>query len=62
MKAIAVLTMAFLPGTFVAVPFFAMPLFDWQAPADSVLSSRLWVYWAVTIPATLVVLIAWRIW
>ncbi|KAH7400318.1 hypothetical protein BKA64DRAFT_708005 [Cadophora sp. MPI-SDFR-AT-0126] len=61
MKAIAVLTMVFLPGTFVAA-FFAMPLFDWQAPAHAVLSSRFWIYWAVTIPATAMVLVVWRIW
>ena len=32
MMTLAVVTMAFLPGTFVA-SFFAMPMFDWQLPA-----------------------------
>ncbi|PMD17120.1 hypothetical protein NA56DRAFT_544014, partial [Hyaloscypha hepaticicola] len=62
MKAIALLTMFFLPGTFVAV-FFAMPLFDWEAPTSStVLKSRFWIYWAVTVPATAIVLVLWRMW
>lgn len=62
MKAIAVLTMFFLPATFVAA-FFAMPLFDWSAAQGSdVVSSRFWIYWVVTVPGTLVVLGLWRAW
>ncbi|PMD29435.1 hypothetical protein L207DRAFT_538850 [Hyaloscypha variabilis F] len=62
MKAIALLTMLFLPGTFVAA-FFAMPLFNWEASASSdVLLSRFWIYWAVTVPATVIVLVLWRMW
>lgn len=82
MKAIALLTMTFLPGTFVAVSrqcsphgiitklipvclksFFAMPLLDWQAPsAGAVVSHRFWIYWAVTVPLTAVVLLLWSTW
>ncbi len=80
MKAIAVLTMVFLPGTFFAVrswrvlgllplytncpkTLFAMPLFDWEASSSlRVLKSRSWVYWAVTVPATILVHVFWRIW
>lgn len=62
MKAIALLTMTFLPGTFVA-SFFAMPLLDWQAPsAGAVVSHRFWIYWAVTVPLTAVVLLLWSTW
>lgn len=62
MKAIAVLTMFFLPATFVAA-FFAMPLFDWSAPHGSeVVNSRFWIYWVVTVPGTLIVLGVWRVW
>ena len=62
MKAIALLTMLFLPGTFVST-FFAMPLFNWQAERQSdVVNSRFWIYWAVTVPGTLAVLVAWRFW
>jgi hypothetical protein len=62
MKAIALLTMLFLPGTFIAA-FFAMPLFNWNAERQSdVVNSRFWVYWAVTIPGTLAILGVWRLW
>lgn len=30
-----------------------MPLFGWEAPSRSVVNLRFWIYWAVTIPATL---------
>jgi hypothetical protein len=40
-----------------------MPLFDWTAPSPStVLKSRFWIYWAVTVPATAIVLVLWRMW
>ena len=62
MKAIAVLTMFFLPATFVAA-FFAMPLFDWSAERGSeVVGGRFWVYWVVTVPGTVLVLGVWRAW
>ena len=80
MKAIAVLTMFFLPGTFIAVgslafstaishnrhpshAFFVMPLFNWEASnTGSVMSSRIWIYWAVTIPATILVWYLFQEW
>ena len=82
MKTIAVLTMAFLPGTFVAVSrvgndidgasnadycslqaFFAMPLFNWDAPAGaSVLLDRFRIYWAVTLPLTATLFLLWSTW
>ncbi len=37
-----------------------MPLMQWQN--DAVLTSRFWIYWAVTIPLTCVVLLLWSIW
>ncbi|KAL9612390.1 MAG: hypothetical protein Q9167_003030 [Letrouitia subvulpina] len=62
MKAIAFLTMFFLPGTFVA-SFFAMPLLDWDAKnGDDVISHRFWIYWAVVTPLTVLVLMLWGIW
>ncbi|KAH6846925.1 hypothetical protein B0I37DRAFT_404998 [Chaetomium sp. MPI-CAGE-AT-0009] len=57
MKAIAVLTMAFLPATFVTT-FFSMPFFDFMAPDDTRgLSSSFSLYWAVAGPLTISVLI-----
>lgn len=62
MRTIAVMSILFLPGTFVS-SFFSMSMFDWQAPeGGSVLSSLFWVYWAVTVPLTLAVFSVWRFW
>ena len=62
MKTIAVLTTAFLPGTWVAA-FFAIPLFNWSAGSgEQVLSDRVWVYWAVTLPLTAIVMGTWWAW
>lgn len=59
MKTLAAVTVTFLPGTFVA-SLFAIPLFQWQA--TPVVSNRFWIYWAVTIPLTLVTLLVWYYW
>ncbi|MCJ1243175.1 hypothetical protein MMC30_000372 [Trapelia coarctata] len=62
MKTIAVLTIVFLPGTFVAA-LFSMPMFNWQADSTTaVVSPRFWVYWAITAPLTIVVVLIWFIW
>lgn len=53
MKTVAVMTMAFLPGTFVAA-LLALPSFDWGPAAG-----QFWVYWAVTIPSTILVFLIW---
>jgi hypothetical protein len=41
-----------------------MSMFDWQASYSSpqTISSSFWIYWAVTIPLTLIVAISWRLW
>ena len=53
MKTPAGVTVAFLPGTFVAA-VFAMPLFDWNASGGgTVVSNRFWIYGAPTVPLTL---------
>jgi len=62
MKTLAAVTVAFLSGTFVA-SFFAMPLFNWDASHNSsVVKGRFWIYWAVSIPLTLVTIISWLSW
>lgn len=62
MKIIALLTTFFLPGTFIA-SFFAMPLFDWSAPTLSRVTNRhFWVYWAVTGPLTLAIMVGVMVW
>lgn len=38
-------------------------MFDWKAgPESNVMSRHIWIYWAVTIPLTLLVLLIWVIW
>jgi Mg2+ and Co2+ transporter CorA len=56
MKTIAIMTMAFLPATFLAA-LFAIPSLDWQS--DNVIQSNHWVYWAFTIPATILDFFSW---
>ena len=58
MKTIAVMTMAFLPGTFFAA-LFALPSLQWDEPG--VIRSNFWVYWAFTLPATLMVFATWLV-
>ncbi|PVH79935.1 hypothetical protein DL98DRAFT_419531, partial [Cadophora sp. DSE1049] len=66
MKTIAIMTMLFLPGTFVAA-FFAMPLLNWAAGLSEhekgrVINPRFKYYWIVTLPLTFLVLAGWKIW
>ena len=82
MKSIALLTMLFLPATFVSVQYrspefwktgtdnhisrqtvFAMPILDWNADrASEVVTRHAWLYLAVTLPLTILVLIVWSGW
>ena len=59
MKTIAGITLIFFPGTFIST-LFAMPLFHWES--DTVVNSKFWIYWAFTIPLTLVLVGAWLVW
>ncbi|KAK0658358.1 hypothetical protein DIS24_g4751 [Lasiodiplodia hormozganensis] len=54
MKTIAILTTVFLPGTFVSA-LFSTPLVE----SDP---SQFWVYWAITIPLTGLVMGMWASW
>lgn len=62
-RTITIMTILFLPGTFVAT-FFSMDMVDWK-PSDGSspkLSSYMWVYWIISIPLTIVVLGSWMVW
>ena len=62
MKTIAILTMMLLPGTAVA-SLFSMNLFDWSAEDGKNIGSKwLWIYFVVTVPLTVLILVAWWIW
>jgi len=40
-----------------------MPLFNWQASTElEITGPYFWVYWAVAIPLTLLVLGSWGVW
>jgi len=39
-----------------------MSMFNWQGDSGSILSSYLWLYFAITIPLTLIVLLIWYLW
>nr|KMM70685.1 hypothetical protein CPAG_06996 [Coccidioides posadasii RMSCC 3488] len=53
MKSIAFLTMLFLPATFVAA-VFSTTFFEFDERGWKI-SNSMWIYWAVTIPATILV-------
>jgi len=62
MKTIAILTIIFLPGTFIAA-LFSTGLFTFTEPSsDSIVSPEFWVYWAVALPVTILVLLIWALW
>ncbi|KAI1646816.1 uncharacterized protein F4817DRAFT_339520 [Daldinia loculata] len=58
MKVIAIMTMAFLPATFFAA-LFDLPTLAWDQP--QVITNNFWVYWAFTLPTTLVVFALWYV-
>jgi hypothetical protein len=73
MKALAVITALFLPGTYMAT-LFSMTMFNWQNDTHSaaissgeettsrIVMPMFWVYWVLAIPLTLIVVISWRSW
>jgi hypothetical protein len=73
MKALAVITALFLPGTYMAT-LFSMTMFNWQndgrseaaAPGNTssskIVMPMFWVYWVLAVPLTLIVVVSWRSW
>lgn len=60
MKTISLLGAIFFPGAYLA-SVFSMTFFNWQSEG-AVLSSQFWIYWAITIPLTAVIVAAWHVW
>lgn len=60
MRIIAAVTLIFLPPTFTAT-FFSTGFFSFYGPDGSpaMTTSMFWLYWVVTVPLTLVVLLGW---
>jgi hypothetical protein len=78
MKALAVITALFLPGTYIAT-LFSMSMFDWQGGSSSSANSTsngasssssqsavvmpyIWIYWVISVILTFIVITGWRIW
>ncbi|TKA44296.1 hypothetical protein B0A54_05039 [Friedmanniomyces endolithicus] len=66
MNAISVLGLVFLPGTFVSA-IFSMSFFHYSASSPSsaetwTVSANFWVYWATTIPLTMLTVLIWYLW
>ncbi|KIX04476.1 uncharacterized protein Z518_05346 [Rhinocladiella mackenziei CBS 650.93] len=61
MKTLAVVTLVFLPGTTVS-SILAMPVFDWDAKDGAVVNPRIWVYFALAIPLTVLTITIWHLW
>ncbi|CAF9910965.1 MAG: hypothetical protein HETSPECPRED_010250 [Heterodermia speciosa] len=61
-KMLAAVTTVFLPGAFTS-SLFSMSMFNWLGTDGSpVVSERLWIYWSITIPLTVVTLGIWLGW
>ncbi|KAK5747552.1 hypothetical protein LTR17_000195 [Elasticomyces elasticus] len=65
MKTISVLGLVYLPGTFIS-GIFGMSFFDSsQDPATPKIwtaSYQFWIYWATTVPLTLLTILIWYVW
>ncbi|KAL2859555.1 hypothetical protein BJX68DRAFT_226448 [Aspergillus pseudodeflectus] len=63
MKTVAVVSMVYLPGTFVS-GLFGTNFFSFQAdpPNTWITSDKFWIYWLVTIPLTLLTVLVWAVW
>ena len=65
LKALAVITAVFMPGDFMA-SIFGMSMweawYDQDAGHTTLLPPRFWLYFKITLPLTIVILVAWRAW
>ncbi|KPI34972.1 uncharacterized protein AB675_11909 [Cyphellophora attinorum] len=63
MLTIAFLTATFLPPTFVC-SLFGMNMFNFESSENSVrvVSPLFWLYWVITLPLTVAVLLTWKYW
>ncbi|KAF4506699.1 hypothetical protein G6O67_006754 [Ophiocordyceps sinensis] len=58
MKTISLMGALFLPGTYLA-SVFSMTFFNFQAGAAPHVASQFWIYFAVTIPLTVAIVLSW---
>ncbi|OOF93920.1 hypothetical protein ASPCADRAFT_398284 [Aspergillus carbonarius ITEM 5010] len=60
MKTVAIVSMVYLPGTFVS-GLFGTNFFDYS-DGKEVMTDSFWIYWAITIPLTLLTMLIWACW
>jgi hypothetical protein len=60
MKWISLIGAVFLPGAYLA-SVFSMTFFNFQGSGPAVTSS-FWIYWAVDIPVTIIIVAVWYVW
>ncbi|KAF4981629.1 hypothetical protein FZEAL_2598 [Fusarium zealandicum] len=58
MKTLSLMGAVFLPGTYLA-SVFSMTFFDFEQGANPVVSVQLWIYFALTIPVTALIVGCW---
>ncbi|KAF5873597.1 uncharacterized protein Bfra_005061 [Botrytis fragariae] len=62
MKTISLLSAIFFPGAYLA-SVFSMTFFNFQnEPGTPAVSESFWLYWAVTIPCTMIIVGWWYVW
>lgn len=61
MKTISLLSAIFFPGAYLA-SVFSMTFFNFQNDGTPAVSESFWLYWAVTIPCTMIIVGWWYIW
>jgi hypothetical protein len=61
MKTISLLGAIFFPGAYLA-SVFSMTFFNFQNSDGPSLSKEFWIYWAFTIPITVVIVAIWYVW
>ncbi|KAH9892131.1 hypothetical protein F4778DRAFT_326249 [Xylariomycetidae sp. FL2044] len=61
MKTISIVTLTFLPPTFICA-IFSMSFFNYDTDSGWTLSDQFWVYWAFAIPVTVTVLAVYQFW
>lgn len=61
MKTISLLSAIFFPGVYLA-SVFSMTFFNFQDDGSPAVSQSFWLYWAVTIPCTIIIVGWWYVW
>lgn len=61
MKTISLLGAIFFPGAYLA-SVFSMTFFNFQNSSGPSVSEQFWIYWAVTIPVTMIIVGVWYVW